>query len=152
MRVHSSWLMWDFFVYSFSSTRYSRPILGSFCFLPVPFLESAISSRSLLFLFSGKQLHQYPGVISRFAQCYRGGKLHSLSRQSWRNVFIYLSLSRASLVAKMVKDLPAMQETRFDPWVRKTPWSREWLPTPVFCWKSQFHTNTSKCSIIPQSS
>ena len=25
-----------------------------------------------------------------------------------------------------------MQETRFDPWVRKNPWRREWLPTPVF--------------------
>ena len=21
---------------------------------------------------------------------------------------------------------------RFDPWVRKIPWRREWLPTPVF--------------------
>ena len=25
-----------------------------------------------------------------------------------------------------------MQETGFDPWVRKIPWRREWLPTPVF--------------------
>ena len=39
---------------------------------------------------------------------------------------------RASLVAQMVKNLPAMQETRFDPWVGKMPWKREWLPTPVF--------------------
>ena len=28
----------------------------------------------------------------------------------------------------MVKNLPAMQETRFDPWVRKIPWRWEWLP------------------------
>ena len=28
----------------------------------------------------------------------------------------------------MVKNLPAMQET----WVRKIPWRREWLLTPVF--------------------
>ena len=28
----------------------------------------------------------------------------------------------------MVKNLPAMQETH----VRKIPWRREWLPTPVF--------------------
>ena len=33
-----------------------------------------------------------------------------------------------SLVAQMVKNLPAMQET----WVRKIPWRRTWLPTPVF--------------------
>ena len=33
----------------------------------------------------------------------------------------------------MVKDLPAMQETRgFDPRVGKIPWRREWQPTPVF--------------------
>jgi len=32
----------------------------------------------------------------------------------------------------MVKNLPAMQETRFNPWVRKIPWRRKWQPTPVF--------------------
>ena len=33
---------------------------------------------------------------------------------------------------QQVKNTPAMQETRFQPWVRKIPWRREWLPTPVF--------------------
>ena len=37
----------------------------------------------------------------------------------------------ASLVAQTVKDLPAEQETRFDPWVGKIPWRRAWQPTPV---------------------
>ena len=32
----------------------------------------------------------------------------------------------------MVKNLPAMQETRFNPWVAKILWRKEWLPTPVF--------------------
>ena len=41
-------------------------------------------------------------------------------------VFPFLS----SLVAQMVKNPPAMQET-FNPWVRKIPWRREWKPTPV---------------------
>ena len=31
----------------------------------------------------------------------------------------------ASLVAQMVKNLPAMQETRFDPWVKKLHCIRE---------------------------
>ena len=31
-------------------------------------------------------------------------------------------------VALVVKNLPA----RFNPWVGKIPWRREWLPTPVF--------------------
>ena len=41
-------------------------------------------------------------------------------------------LSWTSLIAQMVKNLPAMQETRFNPWVGKIPWRREWQPTPVF--------------------
>ena len=36
----------------------------------------------------------------------------------------------ASRVAQTVKNLPAVQETGFSPWVRKIPWRREWLPTP----------------------
>ena len=36
------------------------------------------------------------------------------------------------LVAQMVKNLPAMQRPGFDLWIRKIPWRREWLPTPVF--------------------
>ena len=31
----------------------------------------------------------------------------------------------ASLVAQTVKNLPAVQETRFNLWVRKIPWRRE---------------------------
>ena len=39
----------------------------------------------------------------------------------------------------MVKNLPAMQERpRFDPWVRKIPWRREWQPTPVLS-PGEFH-------------
>ena len=32
----------------------------------------------------------------------------------------------------MVMNPPARQETRFNPWVGRIPWKREWLPTPVF--------------------
>ena len=32
----------------------------------------------------------------------------------------------------MVKNLPVMWRSWFDPWVGKIPWRREWLPTPVF--------------------
>ena len=42
----------------------------------------------------------------------------------------------------MAKNLPAMQETRFDPWVRKIPWRREWLSTPVFL-PGEFHGQRS---------
>jgi len=45
-------------------------------------------------------------------------------------------------VTQTVKNLPAIQETGFDPWVGKTPWRREWLPTPVFL-PGKFHGQRS---------
>ena len=44
----------------------------------------------------------------------------------------------ASLAAQMVKNLPAVQETQ----VRKIPWRREQLPTPVFL-PGEFHGQKS---------
>ena len=46
-------------------------------------------------------------------------------------IYIYI-YSWTSLVAQMVKNLPAVQRPGFDPWVGKTPWRRKWLPTLVF--------------------
>ena len=37
----------------------------------------------------------------------------------------------SSLVAQMVRNPLAMQETKVDPCVGKIPWRREWQPTPV---------------------
>ena len=38
----------------------------------------------------------------------------------------------ASLVARLVKNTPAMQETPVQSWFGKIPWRRDGLPTPVF--------------------
>ena len=38
----------------------------------------------------------------------------------------------------MVKNLSAVQETKFDPWVRKIPRRRKWQPIPVFL-PGEFH-------------
>ena len=43
-----------------------------------------------------------------------------------------LSLSDGSSVAKTLLPMQEMQETRFNPWVGKILWRREWQPTPVF--------------------
>ena len=43
----------------------------------------------------------------------------------------YGSSQFISLIAQLVKNPPSMQE-RFDSWVRKIPWIRDRLPTPVF--------------------
>ena len=48
---------------------------------------------------------------------------------------IYIS---TCLVDHMVKNLPAVHETKFNPWVRGIPWRREWQPTPVFL-PGKFH-------------
>ena len=48
----------------------------------------------------------------------------------------------ASLVAQMVKKLPALQKTGLDPWVGKIPWRKEWLLTPVFL-PGEFHGQSS---------
>ena len=42
------------------------------------------------------------------------------------------SFAVASLIAQLVKNSPAMQETPVDSWVGKFPWRRDRLPTPVF--------------------
>ena len=40
--------------------------------------------------------------------------------------------NRASLIAQLVKNLPAMQETLFESWDGKIHWRSDRLPTPVF--------------------
>ena len=46
-------------------------------------------------------------------------------------VYIYMYVL-VSLVAQMVKHLPAMRETQVHSLVWEDPWRREWQPTPVF--------------------
>ena len=40
------------------------------------------------------------------------------------------------------------RQHRFDPWVRKIPWSRKWQPTPVFL-PGQFHGQRSLVGYSP---
>ena len=49
-----------------------------------------------------------------------------------------LQYSWASLVAQLVQNPPAMQETWVWSWFGKIPWKRERLLTPVF-WPGEFH-------------
>ena len=43
-----------------------------------------------------------------------------------------------SLLAQVVKNLPAMQEAEFQSLGQKIPWRKEWQPTPVFL-PGEFH-------------
>ena len=60
----------------------------------------------------------------------------------------YYTQGGASLMAQTVKNLPAMQETGFDPWVGKIPWRREWQPTTVFL-PGEFHGQRSLVDYSP---
>ena len=51
------------------------------------------------------------------------------------------------LVAQMVKNLQ-FRRPGFDPWVRKIPWRRECLPTPVF-FPGEFHGQRSLMGYNP---
>ena len=52
------------------------------------------------------------------------------------------NFKRCKAVALMIKNLPAVQETKFDPWVGKIPWRRKQLPTPIFL-PGEFHGEKS---------
>ena len=74
--------------------------------------------------------------VGKESACNAGdpGSIPGLGRSTGERIGYPLQYSWASLVAQLVKNLPAMQET----WVGKIPWKRERLPAPVF-WPGQFH-------------
>ena len=49
----------------------------------------------------------------------------------------------------MVKNLPQCRRPRFDPWVGKIAWKREWQPTPVFL-PGKSHGQRSLVGYSPQ--
>ena len=58
--------------------------------------------------------------------------------ESWVQSLGWKEVLGPSLVAQLVKNLPAKWETWFDPWATEISWKRERLPTPVF-WPGEFH-------------
>ena len=83
----------------------------------------------------GEHIYTCGGFILIF------GKTNTI-RTCKSQYLIRLEVDRwASLVAQLVKNPPAMQETLFDSWIRKILWRRDRLPTPVFLgfpgWLSQ---------------
>ena len=58
----------------------------------------------------------------------------SVHRQSWV-MYPYL---RGFSGGSAGKESACNERPEFSPWVGKTPWRRDWLPTPVF-WPGEFH-------------
>ena len=61
-----------------------------------------------------------------------------LGRSTGEGIGYALQYSWASLMAQLVKNLPAIWETWVQSLGGKIPWRRERLPTPVF-WPGEFH-------------
>ena len=79
------------------------------------------------------KIQKFGTMFIRWQQALPGGRVNNSSWGQYRNVCQKPShLTWASLLAQTVKNLPAMRETWFDPWVGKIPWRREWQPTPIF--------------------
>ena len=82
------------------------------------------------------------------------GKTTALTRQTFVGrvmSLLFNMLSRlilASLVAQMVKHLPAMQETWVRSLDREISWRRKWQPTPVFV-PGEFHGQRSLVGYSP---
>ena len=121
--------------------------------------------------------HSYKNVgfpdssVSKEYACNAGdpGSIPGLGRSAGQRIGYPLQYSWASLVAQLVKNLPAMWET----WVRSLDWEdplrRERLPTPVCCLEnstdsivygitknqtrlSEFHFTLQKCILLIWSS
>ena len=60
------------------------------------------------------------------------GSIPELGRSPGEGIGYPVQYSLASLVAWMVKNLPAMQETWVPSLGWEDPWRKEWQPTPVF--------------------
>ena len=83
---------------------------------------------------------------------------HILRCAECRDAFGFLpSFPWAPLVAQMVKNLLAMQETHVRSLDRDDPWRRAWQPTPVFLFKLKFGSvgkestcNGGDLGLIPQ--
>ena len=60
-----------------------------------------------------------------------------------------LNHSQASLVAQMVQNLPAMQETQVQSLDWEDPWRRKWQPTPVLL-PGEFHGQRNLVGYSPK--
>ena len=63
-------------------------------------------------------------------------------------ILYHLSHQRSPrTLLEIFKKLPRWHSGRFDPWVRKIPWSRKWQPTPFLSEKFQGQRSLVGCSL-----
>ena len=127
---------------------YVQPRLSRFeiplCHLPAGQRPAGQLPRSSLCLFSPNMDDNSTFLMGFLGFCHNSvgkesfckagdpGSIPGWGRPPGEGISYPLQYSWASLVVQLVKNLPAMRKTWFDPWVGKIPWSREQLPPPEF--------------------
>ena len=77
----------------------------------------------------------FPGSLAGKESACNAGDPSSIpgsGRSPGKGIGYPLQYSCASLVAQMVKNPPAVQETWVQSWIGKIPWRKTWQPTLVF--------------------
>ena len=131
--LSSSWLTWH--LHNVGTHTLLCPAF-KYHFRPVIQEVDLVSAITSMF-----QTEGFPGSsVGKEPICNAGdpGSIPGSGRSPGDGTGYPLQYSWASLVAQLVKDPPAMQETWFNPWVGKIPWRRERLPTAVL-WPEEFH-------------
>ena len=93
------------------------------------------------FIFHDFIFNSFPdSSVGKESACNAGdpGLIPGLGRSTGEGIAYPIQYSWASLVAQLKRILLRSGSPRFDPWVRKIPWRRERIPTPVF-WPRKFH-------------
>ena len=104
---------------------------GIFCFQWACWSVGLVTSKMRKL---GYRIMGFPdSSASQGSTCNAGdpGSVPGSGRSAGEGIGYPLQYWWASLVAQVVKNLPAMWEIWEDPWVGKIPWRRAWQPTPV---------------------
>ena len=118
---------------------YSCPQKGSSANRFMAFKKRMLQNRNRFTDMENKSMVTTSSVVKE-STCNAGdpGSIPGSGRSTGEEIGYPLQYSWASLVAQLVKNLPAVQEIWVQSWVGKIPWRRERLPTPVF-WPGECH-------------
>ena len=111
-------------------------IISLLCWSSLPLSSMRLSAASFInhFWLANCPVGFPGGSDGKESACNAGdpGSIPGSGRSSREGIDYPLQYSWASLVAQMVKNLPACGRPGFDPWVGKIPWRRVWQSVPIF--------------------
>ena len=105
--------------------------------------------RTISFYCKTGNSYNCPHLVSAKNQFSRSFFLFFSVFQKSFEIFLSVHKSLASPIGQQVKVFLQCRRCRFDPWVRKIPWRREWQPTPVLL-PGESHGQRSLAGYSPQ--